>query len=238
MCTITWIIEKESYEIFFNRDELRSRSEAHGPELFEEGVVRVIHPIDPDGSGSWICTNDRGISAALLNFNIPLEDKSYSSRGSIITDICSQKTIEQMISRVNKLDLKSYRGFTLCLFEKKKNPLIFRWDGETMKDIEAIQPLTSSSVKLPEVKMNREFLYCKMIEEFGDNRETHLSYHKSHIPEKSYLSTCMHRKDAETVSFSHIKSGMKKIEFDYFGKSLCRESDMIRLSMNKIQGDK
>jgi len=237
MCTITWIIGKESYEIFFNRDELRTRARATAPHIFENEGIRTMHPIDPDGSGSWIFTNDRGISAALLNFNIPLKDKDYTSRGSIITDICYEQSIEHIIGMVKNLDLKKYRGFTLCLFEDQKNPQIIRWDGENLINIDAIQPLTSSSVKLDKVKKYRVTLYKKMIEELGDSRRTHLSFHKSHLPGKSYLSTCMHREDAETVSFSHVISGQKKIEFHYFGKSLCRDPDMITLSLKKTEGD-
>jgi len=214
-------MEKNSYDLFFNRDELRSRSRAKKPEIYYKNGVSAIFPIDPDGSGTWIFINNKGVSAALLNFNIRLKVKNYKSRGTLLRDICFEDSINKMLKSIYKKNLENYRGFTLCLFEQNKPPGLYRWNGTNLAPLSESQPIISSSVKLEVVKINRKDLYRKMLNDRGNTRETHLSFHCSHSPEKSYLSTCMHREDAKTVSFSHIFCNRKKIVFNYKGKSPC-----------------
>ncbi len=233
MCTITWTAEQLSYEIFFNRDELKTRAKASPPQIYKQNGISTIFPLDPDGSGTWIFINDRGISAALLNYNVPLEKREYKSRGTLLTEICFESDRDKMLQLIIEKKLEQYRGFTLCLFEPGTQPFLYRWNGKEITPINENQPIVSSSYKLKEVRENRKMFYKSIIAENGNSNSTHLEFHKSHIPEKSYRSTCMHRADAETISFSQISCDEKSIRFTYMGTSPCRDSTGSSISLKR-----
>ena len=72
MCTVTWILDGDSYSLYFNRDELRTRQPALPPQRHQERGVRFLSPTDGDAGGTWIAVNEYGLSLGLLN--------DYSSR--------------------------------------------------------------------------------------------------------------------------------------------------------------
>ncbi len=231
MCTITWLTKPSGYEIFFNRDEKRTRAAALKPSIFESGGIKAIYPVDPEGSGSWIFCNDRGFSAALLNFNIKLPDNKYKSRGQLITEMTTSTSIQESMDIIKDKNLREYRGFTLCLFPYNEEIGIFRWDGNKLYSMPQKQPIVSSSVRINEVKRSREILLNEM-QKKGDNRaETHIKFHRSHLPGKSYLSTCMHREDAKTLSFSRIICSQQKMEFHYIEDSPCKNGKNTILTL-------
>jgi hypothetical protein len=54
MCTVSWWREPDSYTVFFNRDELKTRSRALPPTIQQQNGVRYIAPTDADGGGTWL----------------------------------------------------------------------------------------------------------------------------------------------------------------------------------------
>jgi membrane protein DedA with SNARE-associated domain len=46
MCTVTWLMHADSYAVFFNRDELKTRSRALPPAIKKQNGVRHIAPVD------------------------------------------------------------------------------------------------------------------------------------------------------------------------------------------------
>ena len=69
MCTLTWCREGVvgSYEVFFNRDERKTREKAEPPRLHTAGEVRFLAPIDPEGGGTWMLVNEKQLLVCLLN---------------------------------------------------------------------------------------------------------------------------------------------------------------------------
>jgi len=47
MCTLTWLITPEGYEVFFNRDEQKIRPQAISPTW--DPVLKAIYPVDTQG---------------------------------------------------------------------------------------------------------------------------------------------------------------------------------------------
>lgn len=70
MCTLTWWrgAAGEGYEVFFNRDELKTRPPAKPPAAGERGGVRFLSPVDTQAGGTWIWANQFGVVMALLNW--------------------------------------------------------------------------------------------------------------------------------------------------------------------------
>ncbi len=241
MCTLSWSRNKEGYQVFFNRDEQRSRSPAEIPQCIDHNGIPVLLPLDPDGGGSWISVNSHGLSLCLLNFyqgTVP--DKKLISRGKLLRSLAHAENISSLENQISTTDLSHYAPFTLVAFQitpghRQPQEDMFQWDG---KDIHRSQPenmFTSSSVKFDEVSKQRQQRYAQEISSLpcddinnehsaASNADRHISFHASHGDKKSHRSVCMHREDARTVSFSHIVVTNNHIKFNYHNGSPCESS--------------
>ena len=57
MCTLTWWRDGSgsgTYEVFFNRDEKKTRSVAEPPKIISDYGLEFVAPIDPDGGGTHV----------------------------------------------------------------------------------------------------------------------------------------------------------------------------------------
>lgn len=227
MCTVSWLIKQNSYHLFFNRDEQRSRSKALPPQHFNINDVAVLMPKDPDGGGSWISVNEWGFSLCLLNFyqgEIP--NGPLYSRGQLLKSLSYCADINGFTGQLASLDLKRYAPFTILAFERLSAEehhvglcvKSYQWDGRKLLELNASSPLTSSSVEFEDVSAAR------MTNFYASSANTalqHIRYHSGHHPEKGHQSVCMHRGDAKTVSFSHIEVSTQQANFHYVDGSPC-----------------
>lgn len=238
MCTATWRCDRLGYEVFFNRDELRIRSEADRPERHEENGVACIAPTDPDGGGTWIGVNDRGVTVALLNFYPQTDfDETSSligptdsgtgetvSRGILVRRMLSLGGIEEIRSGLGNESLERYRPFTLLVFGRDFEPHMFRWFGRLSERVSPEMPVSSSSFRTTAVVGNRIALFAELVPDgLPPNEQTTalVNYHRSHLPEAGPFSVCMHRDDACTRSFAHIRVGNDRAELIYTPGSPC-----------------
>jgi hypothetical protein len=58
-------------------------------------------------------------------------------------------------------------------------------------------------------------------------------FHRSHRPSRSAYSACMHRTDAETISFSRITVEADSIEFHYYPHAPCCDGAAQIVELNK-----
>jgi hypothetical protein len=235
MCTLSWLVNTQGYEVFFNRDEQRNRAKATTP--FYDNVTDSLMPIDPQGGGTWIAVNANGITLCLLNnyqAAAKITKKNHKSRGSLIPLLLKFKTHDEILQSLYRIKLKDFLPFWLCIFPqdfKKDNESMncYQWDGNILTVEKSEQPLVSSAVCLAEVQDQRHSLFNKTVQPISDT-EQHLSFHSSHLPEKGKFSVCMHRQDAHTQSLSHIVVG-HTIVFRYHAGAPCKADkwDIITL---------
>jgi len=131
------------------------------------------------------------------------------------------------VEYIGSLDIDDYRFFSLLLFDPDGPPTLLRWSGQTGGPeliIKPAQPKTSSSYKTDTVIASRKKLYAERYAA-SDQRQL-FEYHRSHEPERGPFSVCMHRDDAQTVSFSRIVVESSRIEFFYSAGSPC-STDML-----------
>ncbi len=235
MCTVTWTLKKEGYEVFFNRDEQRSRAKAFLPVYYKE--ARSIMPIDPLGGGTWIAVNQDKVTLCLLNnYQISLDTKEkYCSRGLLIKELIALKGIEAMIQKIQKTDLSKYQPFLLCMFPEDLNllnpkVLVVSWNGIMTQVSKAEQPITSSAKFIEKVITYRKSSFEKIVSSDMNDTQKHLLYHTSHDPEKSAFSVCMHRSDAKTQSLSYIIVN-DSIVFSYIDGAPCSDQEWINISI-------
>jgi hypothetical protein len=230
MCTVSWIRQAGGYRLFCNRDEKHTRRVALPPAVRERRGVRVIAPLDGAYGGTWIGVNQFGLSLCLLNRYqdeaIPsIEAESYLSRGLLLVELIDCRTRSQTQSRIEQIDLTHVRPFTLLILEPDQSSLLTHWTGQerlSETDGESAMPLISSSHDLTSVSLTRRRQFNNLLMESGKVDDNLLDkFHSSHFPTASAYSTCMHRDDARTVSFSKVNVSRDGIEFFYHADSPC-----------------
>ncbi|QUM75641.1 NRDE family protein [Moritella sp. 24] len=262
MCTVSWLLANDGYQVFFNRDEQKGRALAHSPKYFNDLGIKYLMPVDPVGGGSWIAMNQSGLSICLLNYyQEKPPEKDLISRGLLVKSLVSHTSLTKIRYALNKLPLQRYAAFTLLVFPshltaQTGDVYAVRWDGHALTTIKAISPMVSSSVALTEVTNYREDHHNSILLQhqvlfsgegcnddieakepliltdvdpvedsiieltnqrcIDDKNSVALTrFHASHEPSPSYLSVCMHREDAHTVSFTHLIATRKQLKMNY-----------------------
>ena len=217
MCTLTYRLTELGYELFFNRDEQRSRAQAIPPKI--DTVLNAIYPVDPIGGGTWLAVHQNGVSLALLNYyqaEKKPQEGPFISRGEIIIKLLEDPT--NIIVNIKKLALDSYQAFQLCVFPSdltlSNNQVpCFQWDGESLTEQSQTLPITSSGVDYPQVYEARKASFQQITTAGKPTVEQLLEFHE-YQQDDGKLSVKMFREDAKTVSFSHI-SISESIKFQY-----------------------
>ena len=217
MCTLTYRLTESGYELFFNRDEQRSRAQAIPPKV--DATLNAIYPVDPIGAGTWLAVHQNGVSLALLNYyqaEKKVQEGPFISRGEIILKLLEDPN--NIIVNLKKMALASYQAFQLCIFPSdlnlSNNQLrCFQWDGESLTEQSQTLPITSSGIDYPQVYEARKASFQQMTTADKPTAEQLLQFHE-YQQDDGKLSVKMFREDAKTVSFSHI-SIADIIKFQY-----------------------
>lgn len=239
MCSVSWLLSEEGYQLFFNRDEQKSRAVALPPQLLSLNGVAVLMPIDPVANGSWISVNEFGLTLCLLN-NYQGQSPSgpLISRGQLLKRLSSERDIPTLNAAFDSLDLSRFAPFTLLAFDPRltrtdKAVMAFEWDGEHPRIFSECSPRFSSGVDLEKVQQAREQAYKTCLEQ-GSNRHDLLALHQSHHPEQLHHSFCMHRSDAHTVSFTHVEVTPYGQSMSYVGGAPCQHLTEAALALQCV----
>ncbi len=241
MCTATWLFNENEYDLFFNRDELNTRKIAFSPSQKSANSISYLSPTDADEGGTWIAVNQFGLSLFLLNFyhaNFKIKDNfKFKSRGLIIPNLIDEKNVNLVLLRLQEFELSDYRPFVLGLMSPDHSVSTFSWNGtEKIVSKNVDLPLCSSSFKSLYVINSRT---QRIQSEINSTNELTIDYfidlHKSHFPDKSAFSICMHRDDAHTVSLSHIQVTDSKISFSYLPGNPCEGNFIPAVYLDRIK---
>jgi len=234
MCTASWIRDQNGYQVLFNRDEKLTRKPALEPRLVVGNATRFLAPVDGDFGGTWIGTNEFGVSACLLNgTNLTGSEIQAAaprcSRGLLLLDLIPLPSVAAICDRIKATDLSAFAPFTLATLELGNHAAIVEWDGSSktlvLEDADRFM-LTSSSFDLEGVQLSRQREYGHV-----QDREGLRAFHRSHGPARSAYSTCMHRTDAKTVSFSWIQVSRAKTDFFYTPGAPCEALPGVHLTL-------
>jgi hypothetical protein len=229
MCTVTWLYEDDGYQLFVNRDELHSRANAEPPRVFVRGGICYLAPRDSDRGGSWVSVNEDGVAVCLLN-GAGVHSVGAMSRGRLVADLATSRSQQEAALRLGRMDLQPYSPFTLALLEPGLRVSVLEWDGHllrAMADSDSQMPLTSSSFDAAGARRARHAQFRKLqplttLELFH--------FHASHNPAPGPYSACMHRDDASTVSFTHVRASREQVRMDYYSGPAC-----LRISPVSVQ---
>lgn len=236
MCTVSWIHEDRGYQLFCNRDERLTRKAASDPQILSRDGVRFLAPIDGDSRGTWLATNEFGVTVCLLNGT---GGPGRRSRGLLVLDIASAESIAALHDRIQRFDLAPFGPFTLAVLAPAKPTMIIEWDGRQKNVLPpggARMPLISSSFDPAQVADRRRQELTHVVHRAGALNPTALfMFHQSHGAAPGSYSPCMHRHDAETVSFSWLTVTDSEARFYYSPGAPCRSftGESFTLSLKK-----
>jgi len=227
MCTVTFIPQREGYRLGMNRDERTSRATASAPAVFEHRGVESIYPRDAEG-GTWIAANGWGIAFALLNWNdTEALHTKIRSRGSVIPALIDASDSQTAQFALCDLSLEGILPFTLLgFFPEEEVLLLWRWNQSSLESQSISWKLhqwCSSSLSDAQASLRRgEALALALRESHTGSQPWLRKLHGSHVPGDRAFSTCVHREDVETVSYTELLCAPRRVQCHYRPGAACR----------------
>jgi transport and Golgi organization protein 2 len=229
VCTVSWVHQPAGYHLLVNRDEKLTRGRAIAPVEVMTGGIRYVAPVDPDFGGTWLAVNEFGMSLCLLNGDggsAGSGTPARRSRGLVLRELAWVPSSAECVLWLWQLDLGRFAPFTLLVLEPDKSGIVAEWNGECLTldpAGEAHMPLTSSSYDAEGVRRFRRDEFAHQVGLAGGVDPALLyRFHSSHGASPDAYSPCMHRGDAETVSFSWVVVTQRDIRFLYLPTAPCR----------------
>lgn len=211
MCTVTFIARQKGYCLGMNRDEKLTRVTGLPPMKKRVNGNEVICPSEPTG-GTWIALNEAGVCFALINwYSVTDRVKNQPiSRGEVVK-IVSGATLPGLADEaLNTLRFERLNPFRLIGIFPATNEIL-QWNWDRQRKIRKKLPWRSqqwisSGLNEPEAQRIRgaTFRGLSARTSHDDGLGLVRKLHCSHTPTRGPFSTCVHREDAATVSYTEI----------------------------------
>jgi len=195
-----------------NRDEQRTRPLGLAPEAFRLGDTWVLHPREP-GGGTWISVNDRGVAFALINWyaiSTP-PPNPVVSRGDVVLTVRDSPSARAGDRKIKALPLAQFRPFRLIGFFSTETVVQeWQWNQVSLNSVRhrwEQRQWISSGHDEPAAQRSRGAVFDSgRREPDAGDQAWFRRLHASHTPEYGAGSTCMHRPEAHTVSYTEIET--------------------------------
>jgi hypothetical protein len=234
VCTASWLRRGGELRVYFNRDELDGREPGTAPAAAEHDGVRFVAPRDGRTGGTWIAATDRGLALALLNRSDGLQPPRPGTRGRLIPRLVAARDPDDLTSRLLREPLRDLPPFRLVSFwlEPARAEAV-TWDGRNLavELLDADDGMLCSS-GLGDERATRERAERRTRARARAAEWDHAAlraFHRSHEPEPSAWSVCMHRTDAETVSYTEVCLSPAGVRLAYVASPPCRGGEPVEL---------
>jgi len=240
MCTVSWWIDENGYDLFFNRDESRSRVAAQRPTRHKSAKgTPFLSPIDPQGGGSWIFVNAHGLTACILNhYAADFSDTPVkTSRGKLLLSLADARSaadIDTILKGAVAADL--YRPCFILSLTLEEEAHLWCWDGKSLTtDLRLTRPmLTTSSFDTENILASRAAAFKKLSSRDLDDLR---AFHRADGMDADASTVRMSRPDARSVSFTHVSVNSQLACVDYAARlgegPFAQPLDGLTLSISK-----
>ena len=239
MCTVTFIPRRTGYYLAMNRDEKRVRSVGLPPSESRVDGRTVVCPSEP-GGGTWIAANDLGGCLALVNwYSVPERVIGNPvSRGDVIPSVITANSACSAETALATLPLDRFNPFRIIgVFPAAKMITEWRWNLRQLVRKEhpwLAQQWISSGFDEPRAQAERGSCFQQARSQRSSETLAWLRrLHRSHLPAAGPFSTCMHREDACTVSYTEIVVQQRKAALRYHPGSPCQREP---IAVYQLQG--
>lgn len=210
MCTVTFIARRRGYALGMNRDEQRTRATAKPAARHRLEDRDALFPSEP-GGGTWIGVNDSGVTLALINwYSVAARVQARAvSRGEVVRWTLRFNSPGLVSSGLEELCLAKLNPFRLLgVFPAVQAVVEWRWNLRGLERlVHTWQTNTwiSSGFDEPGAQRTRLQKFTEMLRQRSAKTTGWLRrLHRSHAPQRGPYSTCMHREDAATVSYTEV----------------------------------
>jgi hypothetical protein len=227
MCTVTFIARRNGYALGMNRDEKLSRVAGLQPRLTHLNGRAILAPSEP-GGGTWIGANDTGATLALLNwYSITSRVAGHAaSRGEVVKLALSSDSPALVDATLKELPLGRVNPFRLIgVFPACKAVVEWRWNLQHLERCEhrwRTNTWISSGFDEPGAQQTRGQAFKAALRQSSAGTADWLRrLHRSHGSERGPYSTCMHREDAATVSYTEVSVSRHNVTMRYAPAAPC-----------------
>lgn len=227
MCTVTFIARKHGYALGMNRDEQLTRVPGLPPSKKIINRCGILSPSEP-GGGTWIALNDCGVTFALINwYAITARVKGKAvSRGRVINAAGAARTPAQAEAALAQLPLPQINPFRLIgVFPATHEIVEWRWNAKDLVHqprLWKVQQWISSGFDEPSAQRVRSRVFRAALKQKTAGSLGWLRrLHRSHLPQPGPFSTCMHRADAATVSYTEVAAATRQARMSYHAGPPC-----------------
>lgn len=216
MCSVSWKLESDGYQLGFNRDEKWHRPLSGDPSLEKHHPIAGACARDGGGGGTWLFTNEHGITLAVMNAYpggaIPPPGKS--SRGLIPFLAANHASVAVLERALLAHAWVDHAPCDIVMFA----PMEMRhygWDGVVLRAHPTpTQPfLTASSVNCEVVRRARLARYCLI------SSQPIRAILDDEVAEEPAYAIHVKREDGGTVSRTFVTVTSTEIHFSVARRS-------------------
>jgi hypothetical protein len=211
-----------------NRDEKLTRPTGLPPKRKKVDGHAIISPSEP-GGGTWIAVNDRGATLALINwYSITARvDGNAVSRGEVVNSVSTTVSPDFADIALRGLPLNRINPFRLIgVFPATKEIVEWRWNLNQLVRRSLrwhMQQWISSGFDEPTAQRVRGTTFRLARQQPSAGSLNWLRrLHRTHSPHSGPFSTCMHRADAATVSYTEVSTTARKARMRYYAGAPCQ----------------
>lgn len=239
MCTVTFIARQRGYCLGMNRDEKLTRPTGLPPKKSVVNGRTVISPSEP-GGGTWIAVNDCGTTFSLINwYAIPITVCGPAvSRGHVVNSVSPTASPDVAHSRLSGLPLGRINPFRLVgIFLATREIVEWRWNLKQLVRKNhhwKSQQWVSSGFDEPTAQRVRGETFRRATQQHSAGDPDWLRrLHRSHSPQAGPFSTCMHRADAATVSYTEVAVSAHRATMRFHAGAPCRNCECSRVVLTR-----
>jgi len=228
MCTVTFIARRSGYCLGMNRDEKLTRPTGLPPTKKKVDGRAVISPSEP-GGGTWIAVNDYGATLALINwYSITARASGKAvSRGEVINCMSASISADVADAALNGLPLNRINPFRLIGIYPVNGEIVeWRWNLSQLVRKNhrwKTQQWISSGFDEPTAQRVRGKTFQRAgLQHSAGSLDWLRRLHRSHSPNAGPFSTCMHRADAATVSYTEVAVSSRQATMHYYPGTPCQ----------------
>jgi len=227
MCTVTFIARRNGYGLGMNRDEKLTRVAGLLPRLTHLNGRAILAPSEP-GGGTWIGVNDTGATLALINwYSITSRVGGQAiSRGEVVKLALPSDSSLLVDAVLKELPIDRVNPFRLIgVFPAREAVVEWRWNQQRLERRDHCwrsNTWISSGFDEPGAQQTRGRIYRDALRQTSAGSTDWLRrLHRSHGSERGPYSTCMHREDAATVSYTEVRVSRHEVTMRYAPGALC-----------------
>ena len=243
MCTITFIPRPRGYHLGMNRDEQLTRRAALPPRKRIMNGLAVFAPSEL-GGGTWISLNEHRVTFALINWYSVLARVSGKavSRGVVVNSVSATISVDSAEAALDKLLLHRINPFRLIgIFPATNEITEWRWNMHQLvqkrHSWKSHQWISSGFNELAAQRVRGRTFRLAQKQKSAGSLDWLRRLHRSHAPETGPCSTCMHRADAATVSYTEISVSSSVAVMRYHAGAPCQNiKDLEELTQSGQAG--